>query len=755
MFYTQENRILTIDTPLGKDVLLLTNLSGSEGVSTLFSYELTLVSPKKDIDFKSIIGKPVTVSTNLTNGKYRYINGIVTRFSQGEGGMNETTGQALASYGATVSPLLWLLDRTTDCEIFQNISVPKIVEKVLKDNGIKDYRFDLKESYPEWEYCVQYNESELHFISRLLEEEGICYYFEHEEGKHTLVLADKKECHKKCPNQEIVRYKLNPYTIREDEVIDTLEWEQVIRHGVHVLKDFNFTTPHTDLAATVQAKHDIGPGERETYFYSSGHDTINEGKRVAKIRMEEDAAQVTAIVGSSDCKVFASGYRFELQDYYRDDMNKKEYLLTSICHTANQPIGDDSEFSYSNSFTCIPYDVQYRPPWITQKPLMRGSQTATVTGPKGEEIHVDKHGRVKVQFHWDRYGKKDENTSCWIRVSYPSASKGFGFQSHPRIGDEVIVDFLEGDPDRPIITGAVYNGANPGTYKLPDHKTRSVLRTNSTPGGGGYNEIRFEDKKGSEEVYFQAEKDWNLLTKNDKGQTIGHDETLMVTNNRTKTVGVDQTVSIGSNHKESIGSNKTITIGSCKTETVAINTAETIGVAKELSIGGLYQVSVGAAMNETIGAAKAEEIGAAKSVNVGLSSSENVGVNKSLNVRKDLSEDVGSNKKVIVGKDLSETISGKHTEDVTKEYSLNAKKVTVVAVDEIILETGQSRIVMKKNGDINISCKKLEISATQEIKMKAMNITSEASTKSVTKGTMVDVEASGVNTIKGSLVKIN
>jgi type VI secretion system secreted protein VgrG len=571
MFYTQENRILTIDTPLGEDVLLLTDLSGIEGISMLFSYELTLVSPNKDIDFKSIIGQPVTVSINLHNGEYRYINGIVTRFSQGEGGMNEKTGQALASYSATLSPLQWLLDRTCDCEIFQNLSVPKIAEKVLKDNGLKDYRFDVKESYPSWEYCVQYNESDLHFISRLLEEEGICYYFEHENGKHTLVLTDKKDCHKKCPNQETARYKLNSDTTREDEVIDSLFWGQEIRHGVHAIKDFNFKSPYTDLAATVPAKHDIGPGERETYFYSSGHDTIGEGKRVAKIRMEEDAAQVTSISGSSDCRAFASGYRFKLQDYYRSDMNEKEYLLTTIKHEVSEPLDDDSEFSYSNSFNCIPFDVQYRPPWITQKPLMRGSQTATVTGPKGQEIYVDKHGRVKVQFHWDRYGKKDENTSCWIRVSYPSASKGFGFQSHPRIGDEVIVDFLEGDPDRPIITGSVYNGSNPTPYTLPDHKTRSTMKSNSSIGGGGYNEFRFEDLKGSEEVYLQAQKDYNVLVKNNR------------------------------------------------TETVYINKAETIGAAKELTIGGLYQVTVGGAMNESVGLAKTEEVGLNKTVLVGKS----------------------------------------------------------------------------------------------------------------------------------------
>jgi type VI secretion system secreted protein VgrG len=529
MFFSQKNRTLKIDTPLGEDVLILEELSGQEGISTIFSYELSLISPKKDLDYKLIIGKPVTVSICLLNGNARYINGIITRFAQGESGTNEQTGHSYASYNATLSPALWLLDRTSDCEIFQNSSVPDIVEKVLKDNKVNDYRMDIKESYPKWEYCVQYNESDLHFILRLLEEEGIYFYFEHEQSKHTLVFADRKDRHKKCPNNETVRYKLNDDHTRDDEVIANLTWEQEIRHGKYTIKDFNFETPHTKLTATTPANHDIGPGERESYYYSSGHDSISEGKRVAKIRMQEDAAQVTVISGSSDCRSFASGYRFKLQDYFRSDMNNKEYLLTSVWHEVTQMVGTGSEFTYSNTFDCIPYEVQYRPQRTTPKPLIYGSQTATVTGPKGEEIHIDQHGRVKVQFHWDRYGKKNEKSSCWIRVSNPGSSKGFGFQSHPRIGDEVVVDFLEGDPDRPIITGSVYNASNIGTYALPANKTRTVLRADSTPGGGGFNELHFENKKGNEAVYLQAEKDMSVLVKNDRNQTIGGNSNTNIT----------------------------------------------------------------------------------------------------------------------------------------------------------------------------------------------------------------------------------
>jgi type VI secretion system secreted protein VgrG len=259
--------------------------------------------------------------------------------------------------------------------------------------------------------------------------------------------------------------------------------------------------------------------------------------------MQEQEASITTVTGSSVCRAFTSGYRFDLQDYYRDDMNNKPYVLTSLDHGATEPVGasgQGSEASYTNSFVCIPFEVPYRPSRLTPKPVVQGTQTAIVVGPAGEEIYTDEHGRVKVQFHWDREGKKDEKSSCWIRVSQLWAGAGWGAMYIPRIGHEVIVDFLEGDPDRPIITGRVYHGINMSPYGLPAEKTKSTIKSDSSLGGGGSNELRFEDKKGSEEVFLHGQKDWTIAIENDKNQTVGHDETLSVGNNRTKTVGVDQ-----------------------------------------------------------------------------------------------------------------------------------------------------------------------------------------------------------------------
>ncbi|MCP4670072.1 MAG: type VI secretion system tip protein VgrG, partial [Desulfobacula sp.] len=396
------------------------------------------------------------------------------------------------------------------------------------------------------------------------------------------------------------------------------------------------------------------------------------------------------------------------------EMNNKEFVLIHIEHMASQQpfqtgstIGGDSETSYTNKFNCIPFEIPFRPVRNTPKPLIDGVQTAIVVGSSGDEICTDEHGRVKVQFHWDREGENDENSSCWIRVSQVWAGAGWGAMFIPRVGQEVIVEFEEGDPDRPIITGRVYHGNNTPPYPLPAEKTKSTIKSDSTKGGGGSNEFRFEDKKGSEEIYLHGQKDWTIAIDNDKNQTIGHDETMDVGNNRTKNVGVDQketigsnkTILVGTNHSETIGSSMTRSVGKNKTETVAINTAETIGAAKELTIGAVYQVTVGGAMNESIGAAKAEEIGAAKIVTVGASSSEHIGKNKSVNSGKNISESAGDNISIKAG-----------------------KKMSITAGDEIFIKVGKASITLKKSGDITIKGKQIDMKGSGNIVLKAKKI---------------------------------
>ncbi len=695
---TQENRLISISTPLGDNVLLLKGFKGTEGLSVPYSFELDLVSENNNITFEDIIGKNVTISVVLANGDRRVFNGIVSRFSQDRGAGETGRGDQLSYYSATMVPWLWLLTRTSDSRIFQALSVPEIVEKIFNETGFSDYKILLHDTYEKKEYCVQYQETDFNFVSRLLEQEGIYYFFKHEDGKHVLILADSPEEHKPCPQQEMARCQPTGGSLLEEDVITNLDKTQEIRIGKYTVNDYNFEMPAADLKVEVSSQNPLGPGERELYDYPAEYSVRAEGDRLANIRMQAEEAKITTITGSSNCRAFTSGYRFVLADQYREEVN---YVLVSVNHGAHEPVGGSGkgeEASYTNSFTCIPFDVPYRPPLVTPKPMTGGVQTAIVVGPAGEEIYTDEHGRVKVQFHWDREGKKDEKSSCWIRVSQAWAGAGWGAMHIPRIGHEVIVDFLEGDPDRPIITGRVYHGTNNPPYSLPDEKTKSTIKSESSLGGGGSNEIRFEDKQGEEEIFLHGQKDWAIAIENDKNQTVGNDEPLSVGSNSTKSGGADQsetigsnkTIELGANHTETIGAGMSQTVGSNKTETIAVNKAETIGVAKELTIGAAYQVTVGAAMNETVGAAKAEEVGAAKSVLVGGSMSVSVGENLS--------------------------------EKADKDYSLKAKKVTIEADDEITLKTGKAIINMKKSGDITINGAKIQIKGSGDVIIKGSKI---------------------------------
>ena len=734
MAYTQDNRLIAIDTPLGKDVLLLTGFHGIEGISGLFSFELNLLSENHNIKFEDIIGKNVTVSIILADGDKRFFNGIISSFSQGRGGGEAGGDPHFSHYAATMVPWLWLLTRTADSRIFQKLSVPDIVEKIFTEKEFLDYKLLLNDSYDKRDYCVQYRETDFNFISRLLEEEGICYFFEHEEKKHTLILADAPDKHKPCPKQASARYQLSAGGWIEDDVITGLEWMQEIQVGKYTLNDYNFEIPGMPLKVDAPSQQTLGPGEREVYDYPAEYTKKAAGERLANIRMQEEEAKITTVTGSSDCRAFTSGYRFDLLEYFREDMNNKPYVLLSVNHVATEPVGgsgQESELSYANSFTCIPFDVPYRPPRLTPKPVVEGAQTAIVVGPAGEEIYPDEHGRVKVQFHWDREGTNDENSSCWIRVSQVSAGAGWGAIDVPRIGHEVIVNFIEGDPDRPIITGRVYHGTNRPPFALPAGGMVSGMKSNSTPGGGGYNEMSMNDTKGEEKIIIHGQYDME--------STIENDQTLTVHNNRTSTIDVDDSETVGSNQTINVGANQDVTVGANQSVKVGSNKTETITIAKALSIGAAYQVSVGAAMNESVGAIKAEEIGGAKIVGVGAHSSENVAASKSVNAGGNISEKAGKNISVNAGGNISESAgknfscsAGKDASIKSgKKMALNAgddfavsggKRGVIDIKDQLVIKCGKATITLKKNGDISINGKKIQIKGSGDVVIKGKKI---------------------------------
>lgn len=549
MAYVQTGRLISITTPLGRDVLLLEGFSGQESISGLFNFTLYLLSESHNISFGAVVGKPAAIQLSDGNGGERYIHGIISQFSQGH-----VEGR-FARYHAVLVPWLWNLTRAADCRIFQDKSVPDIIQEVFRERGFSDFKIALSWTYQPRVYCVQYHETDFDFVSRLMEEEGIFYFFEHASDKHTLVLGDSPSAHQSCPDQSSVPFSPHGRPQGQDSISGWLQ-EQEVRPAKYALTDYNFETPSTSLAVNVPTLVTEGRNDKlEIYDYPGEYQNRGEGERYVKLRMEEQETPHTRISGASDCRSFIPGFTFNLTDHYRSDYNGS-YLLTSVSHQAASNLrtgGGDA--SYSNSFTCIPSKVPYCPLRVTPKPIMRGLQTAVVVGPDGEEIYTDKYGRVKVQFHWDRKGKKDEKSSCWIRVAQLWAGKNWGGIHIPRIGQEVIVDFLEGDPDRPIITGRVYNAEQMPPYELPGNRTQSGIKSRSSKGGGAanFNEIRFEDKKGQEELYVHAERDLTVMVERDETKTVQHDQKL--------TVGGTITINCAASAMITCGTTTTITSG--------------------------------------------------------------------------------------------------------------------------------------------------------------------------------------------------
>ena len=540
-----KNSFLSIDTPLDADKkkFFLRSVSAAERMSQLFELQLELISTDASVNFDQIIGKNVNVGIQLADGSDRIFNGFVSRFTQ-------STGSKLgAHYHATVVPWLWFLTRTTDCYIFQDKKVPDIVQAVAKKFGFDKYmeiRVD-SSKYRTWDYCVQYRETAAHFIMRLLEQEGIFFFFTHEKGSHTMVLGDVPSHNKPCNPESKFRYAPETRSSGEQFQDDVIAWqmEQEIRTGKRTLRDYNFESPRSNLQASTPSKINQGGNTKfEMYEYPGEYDSLEEGTDYTKRQMEEEEVPHAVIHGVSHCRPFSAGFRFSVSGSERKDQDGT-YLLTAVSHMASEGAGlsdpGGSGSDYSNSFVCIPIAVPYRPPRTTTRALMKGSQTAVVVGPSGEEIYTDKYGRVKVQFFWDREGKKDEKSSCWVRVSHAWAGTNWGAIYIPRIGHEVIVDFLEGDPDQPIITGRVYNADNMPPYELPANMTQSGFKTRSSKGGGSqnFNEIRFEDKKGSELLYVHAELNKTESVEQDSREYVGNDRLRTIGNDRKTLIKAD------------------------------------------------------------------------------------------------------------------------------------------------------------------------------------------------------------------------
>lgn len=553
--YTQTGYAFEVSTPFGSDQLLLDSFEMTERLSAPFHLRLVMVSEHGDLDFSQIVGQPVTVTATDEQDRKSYFHGIVGRFRQ-EGFI----------YTAEVHPKLQQLTLASDNRIFQNKTTVEIVTQILQEQGVTDWRNALTGNYKQREYCVQYNETDFNFICRLLEEEGIFYFFEHEQNKHTLVFGDRPPDCPNCANLSTVPFRTaaeKPWI--ETDVVTAAVLEQAVVSTKYQATDYDFTAPSTSLLCSVS-----GQGTGGTiYEYPGLYTSKDDGDARGKIRFDELQSLAKGLSGESICRTFRVGHKFTLSTHPRQDLNT-EYVLHTVVHRGGRHV-------YANSFTGFPSSEPFRPPRNAIKPRIPGTQTAVVVGKSGEEIWTDKYGRIKVQFHWDQLGKNDENSSCWIRVAQGWAGKNWGAMWLPRIGQEVVVAFLDGDPDRPLIVGSVYNGQQPVPYTLPDDETKSTLKSNSSKGGNGFNELRFEDKAQSEEIYIHAQKDMKVDVLNDLTWTIDHDETATVKNDRTRTIseGNDAlTVSKGNRSVTVSQGDETLTVSQGK-RTVTVTGAET------------------------------------------------------------------------------------------------------------------------------------------------------------------------------------
>jgi len=576
---TQDNRLLKITTNLGKDVLLINSFSCEEKISELFKIEVELLREEDQqnpysfapLDVNEILGKNGSVNIQQEDGGERQFTGVFSTFSQIGRDRN------YSKYKATIVPHVWKLTQNFKSRIFQHVSVPDILAEVFDGYEVK---FNFQRSYPKRNYCVQYQETDFDFASRIMEEEGIFYYFEHAPETDRMIVRDDYKSPEDCPGKfQVPMYdgELQSQEMWESAVHDFLVSHE-LRSGKYVYWDFNFELPAKKLDTEKTSRFNVGNNQEfEVYKYPGGYarkydgidrsggeqqgelnNIFTDNKDTATNEMLSMDSGVKKIVGHSNCASLTSGYRFQLDKHPNGDVNQS-YVLVSVSHNATQQpgyiMGDSTGEAYTNTFACIPHgsgDPEFRPTKKTPKPKIIGSQSAFVVGPSGEEIFTDKYGRVKVQFHWHREGQADAGSSCWLRVSQAWAGNRWGMMFIPRIGMEVLVTFFEGDPDQPVVNGCVYNPQTMPPYELPAEKTKSTVKTDSSKGGNGFNEFRFEDKKGEEQIFVHGEKDLDVRIKNDAKELIVHDRHLRVDNNQLERVNRDKHLIVGGDKNEDV-----------------------------------------------------------------------------------------------------------------------------------------------------------------------------------------------------------
>ncbi|WP_342376992.1 type VI secretion system tip protein VgrG [Myxococcus stipitatus] len=725
--------------------LVAVRMSGEEALSEPYDFRVEFFPRSLEpLDVKALLGTEATLLLHGPDGGDRFVHGVVDEARD----LGDRHGRP--EYRLRLVPRLRLLRNTRRSRIFQHLSVPDIVKKVLSAANVK-LRLALSSSYAPREFCVQYRESDLDFVRRLLESEGICFFFEHEESSHTMVLGDGAGAHAPISGDARVVFRGKEAHVAEAEHVSSVTRTQRLRPGTVSLRDFDFERPTLDL--TSKTRNDPESLGWEVYDYPGDYVKPAEGQSLSRVRLEALRFGTKTLAGDGTCHRLVPGATFELAEHPEGDLNG-EVLVVRVRHEGRRQevVGDVDalEESYRNHFVALPSGVPYRPRLATPVPHILGIQTATVVGPSSEETQPDTHGRIKVQFHWDRDGKSDDKSSCWVRAGQAWAGAAWGADFIPRVGQEAVVRFLEGNPDKPLLVGAVYNGQNAPPLALPGEKTKSTVRTDSSPGGGGFNEVRIEDSAGSEEVFLHAQKDENLDTLNDKSQRVGGNESLLVEKDRARdivgkqaltvklddasTVEGSQSLRVALNretrtkgdHSEEVERNQSITVMAVHALNVKLAAATSVGAAAALGVGGGYGINVGGATNIAVLGARAETVGGKRSESVAGSRTEMVEGAKTSRVLGDVTEEVEGGLSQMAEKGRQDDIGKNHLSEVKGPMATGAKKLQLKSDEMAVVVNSELALLINKSGTVKLFAKTLTVDG-KNIKLKGKKIKKDGS----------------------------
>ena len=645
--FAQTSRLLTFTSPLGKDKLLPERMTGTEGISELFCYQLDLLAAVyAEVDPKTIVGKRVCVGISADDsGTQRYVNGIVSSLEM----MN--VDEEFASYRATIVPSLWMLTLNKNTRCYQNKTVVDIIKDVLSPYSISP-SVQTSNTYTPLEYCTQYRETDFDFVSRLMEQHGIFYYFQHTADDHTLNLQDTSNKLNDCPIQD--KFKFRPESGEQegyyDFVVDELSSRSTLVTGKHSAWDYSFVRYQTVMGTSMNTAGPLGANSNEDYDYAEttpyykldASDTNLKSLEDAFTTVRRDVSDAGTLIveGESNAICMQTGYSFTLTEHKQSALNIK-YLLNHIELSVQQIPSyrskADAPKPFINRFIATPFSIVYRPPFKTEKPVVYGMHTGQVIVPSGEESHMDKYGRVNVQFWWDRLRKANTPDNTWLRVAQSWASKGWGTYYWPRVGDEVLVGFMEGDPDQPIVVGSIYNGANMPPYDPVGQYTLSGIVTRSSKGGGAANanELRFEDLTGKEQIYINAERDFDIHVEHDNHVQVDNEQHITIKKNRFDEVDGDSHLLIKGKHLEEIDGDahlnikgkNVVQVGGDREHNVTGNLKESFGQNSNITVGQNLNESVGQNYSLTVGMKQAIQAGMNFDVTAPMQISLNCGMN--------------------------------------------------------------------------------------------------------------------------------